>query len=111
MPQLPSRTSFKAIAENLVTTLYPRHVAPPKVSPVGVDGFLASKLKSALVSLREQIRREPKLAKGIDAAAQALKASRITRAFAETLPNTRALLDTDIPPPSGAIPPREVWTK
>ena len=96
LPELPSRAAVKAIVESLVATLYPRHFAPPEVRPDTVDVFLTETLQSALASLREQVRRELQLANGIDAAAQALKAAEITRAFAETLPKTRARLDTDI---------------
>jgi serine O-acetyltransferase len=96
LPELPSRASIRAIVESLVATLYPRHFAPAEVLPDGVDGFLHSTLKSALASLREQVRRELQLANGIDAATQAQTAAEITRAFADTLPKTRALLDTDI---------------
>src|SRR5208283_6156635 len=96
LPELPSRAAVKAIVESLVATLYPRHFAPPEVRPDTVDAFLTETLQSALASLREQIRRELQLANGLDAAQQALKAAEITRAFAETLPKTRARLDTDI---------------
>jgi len=95
VPELPSRASVKAIVENLVATLYPRHFAPADALS-DVDGFLKSTLSSTLSSLREEIRRELQLANGINAAQQALKASQIIRAFAQTLPRTRALLDTDI---------------
>ena len=96
VPELPSRAAIRAIVEDLVATLYPRHFGPPEVIPDGVDGFIASTLKSALVNLREQIRRELQLLDGADFVAQAEKAAEITQAFAKTLPRTRALLDTDI---------------
>ncbi|MFY9655248.1 MAG: serine O-acetyltransferase EpsC [Methylocystis sp.] len=96
VPELPSRAAIKAIVEDLVATLYPRHFGPAEVLPDGVDGFIASALKSALANLREQIRRELQLLDGADFVAQAQKAAEITHAFAKTLPKTRALLDTDI---------------
>ncbi|ARN82811.1 serine O-acetyltransferase EpsC [Methylocystis bryophila] len=94
-PELPSRASIKAIVEDLVATLYPRHFAPAHALP-DLEGFLNVTLDSALASLREQIRRELQLANGMDAAALAQKAKEMTRAFAQTLPKTRALLDTDV---------------
>ncbi len=96
VPELPSRAAIKAIVEDLVATLYPRHFGPAEVLPDGVDGFIASALKSALANLREQIRRELQLLDRRDFVAQAQKAAEITHAFARTLPRTRAVLETDI---------------
>ncbi len=97
--ELPSQDVLSDILEGVTAALFPRHFGPAGLTEEAVDSFIADTLDEALHSLREQIRRELRLAPylpGKDAAQLDAKAREITRAFAEKLPKVRGLLETDI---------------
>jgi serine O-acetyltransferase len=97
--ELPSQDVLSDILEGVTAALFPRHFGPAGLTEEAVDSFIADTLDEALHSLREQIRRELRLAlylAGKDAAQLDAKAREITRAFAEKLPKVRGLLETDI---------------
>lgn len=96
-PELPSRAAILDIVADLVSVLYPRHFGPPQLTIETVDGFVAATLERALLSLREQIRKELLLfaEEGAKEAPEA-EAKRIADAFLAALPRARSLLDTDI---------------
>jgi serine O-acetyltransferase len=96
-PELPSRRAVAALIEGFVAALYPRHFGPPELALDSTDHFIASTLETALQSLREQLRRELRLFAGNgDVAKATRRADEITAAFAQAIPEVRALLDTDI---------------
>jgi len=99
LPELPSRETMERIVDGLVSSLYPRQFGPADLGIDSFDGYIAYTLDVSLRSLCEQVRRELELVgeRNDDARAeQADKAADITAAFAQALPNIRALLDTDI---------------
>jgi len=99
LPELPSRDATIEIIEDLAASLYPRHFGPPELTTDGADGFVLYTLDKSLRALREQVRRELQLlANGADDGQTDYRprAHEIVDAFAEALPQIRALLDTDI---------------
>ena len=84
----------------VAAALFPRHFGPAGLTEEAVDSFIAHTLDDALHSLREQIRRELRLAPylpGKDTEQLDAKAREITRAFAEKCATPR-------PPPVPASP-------
>ena len=97
-PELPSRLKVIAIVESLVSALYPRHFGPQGLDAQSLDAFVTETLQSALRALTVQVRLELSLsATGIGAPErQPADADEIVRRFAASLPEVRALSDSDI---------------
>ncbi len=96
LPELPSRAAIVDAVEDLTAVLYPRHFGPCELRPETTDAYVARALERALRALREQIRRELALFFGDVAAAPDFQSEEIAQQLAHTLPEIRALLDTDI---------------
>ena len=97
--ELPSQEALSDILEGLSAALFPRHFGPPSLTEEGVDYFIGRTLEGALHSLLEQVRREVKLAPGLQHDGRSQReeqALKITRAFAANLPKVRVLLESDI---------------
>jgi len=97
--ELPSQETLAVIVKGLSAALFPRHFGPSAVTEDNVDAFIIRSLEAALELLREQVRRELQLAQAaliendpsIDR-----RAASIIHAFAESLPDVRALLESDV---------------
>ncbi len=99
MPVLPSRDVVLDITESLVGVLFPRHFGPAGLGAREIDTYVARTLDVALRKLRHQIELEVAMAEDWPsecAPPPARDASQICAAFADALPDVRALLNTDI---------------
>lgn len=97
--EMPSREVLAQIVQGLCAALFPTHYGRPDLSDESIDYFVGNTLHSTLVALAEQIRRGLLFVTDADAdmeAGLAIKAVEITRAFASQLPETRALLVSDL---------------
>ncbi|WBK01927.1 serine acetyltransferase [Methylocystis parvus OBBP] len=97
IPDLPSRAAIVDLVEALVCVLYPRHFGPYGLTQQATDIFIARTLDRGLRTLREQIGRELELfSRDGERGGVARQADEIVNAFAQAVPQVRALLDTDI---------------
>ena len=99
LPELPSREAMTLIVDGLAAALYPRHFGPSELTVDCTDGYLLYTLSATLRSLQEQVRRELHLHDARSDLApdeHGPQSLEIVREFAASLPNVRALLDTDI---------------
>ncbi len=99
LPELPSREAMTLIVDGLAAALYPRHFGPSELTVECTDGYLLYTLSATLRSLQEQVRRELHLHDARTDLApdeHGPQSLGIVREFAASLPNVRALLDTDI---------------
>ncbi len=93
----PSRQSLGRIVASLGAVLFPLRLGPPELNPGNEDAYVETVLESALSQLAAQIRQEllsarrPALPDDVEADVQS-----IIRAFAQSLPDIRSLLDTDV---------------
>ncbi|MGK5064084.1 serine O-acetyltransferase EpsC [Janthinobacterium sp. LB3P112] len=102
--ELPSREALTTIVNGLSAALFPTHYGRPNLTDESIDYFVGDTLNTTLNRLSEQVRRgllfsvpageEPHAAS--DDAALAQQARDITRAFAASLPDIRALLVSDV---------------
>ena len=106
MPELPSRDAMIEIVDALVSVIYPRHFGPPGLRADDLDVFIAKTLDATSQSLEEQCVASFCFSRAGDETPADLerRATEITREFVLGLPKIRALLDTDIPPLTRAIP-------
>jgi serine O-acetyltransferase len=97
-PPLPSRSATVAIMDGLAAALFPRHFGAPGPTDESRDAFVTTTLTQTLPALEQQVRLELELRadEGDGAADHARRAFEIVSAFADDLPNIRALLETDI---------------
>ena len=98
-PQLPSRAKTIAIADAVVSAIYPRHFGPQGLTLPEIDAFIAETLRSALSALTDQVRLEStsaSLGAGVRSAGDAdLSAEEVVGAFSASLPDVRKLADGD----------------
>jgi len=98
--ELPSREALTTIVNGLSAVLFPTHYGRPNLTDESIDWFVGDTLNTTLNRLTEQVRRGLHFAEGPDAQAtdDALtqRAHEITRAFAASLPEIRALLVSDV---------------
>jgi serine O-acetyltransferase len=97
--ELPSREALTTIVNGLSAVLFPTHYGRPNLTDESIDYFVGDTLNTTLNRLTEQVRRGLQFAGGdVDMAEDALtqKAHEITRAFAASLPQIRALLVSDV---------------
>ena len=101
--ELPSRAALTTIVNGLSAALFPTHYGRPNLTDESIDYFVGDTLNTTLNRLSEQVRRGLlfSVAPGdvhLDASDDALasKARDITRAFAASLPDIRALLVSDV---------------
>jgi len=93
-PKLPSRTTLSSVVEGLSAALFPNRLGPPGLTDEGIDYFVGHTLDVALRALCDQVGRELKFAVESDDAEE--QSCSIVREFARSLPDIRALLDSDI---------------
>jgi len=107
--ELPSREALTTIVNGLSAALFPTHYGRPNLTDESIDYFVGDTLNTTLNRLSEQVRRgllfsAPAQAvpagdeegAASDDAALAQQAREITRAFAASLPDIRALLVSDV---------------
>ena len=96
--ELPSRAELVQILEGLSAALFPTHYGRPNLTDESIDYFVGDTLNTTLDRLHEQVRRG--LQFGAEVAEteedQARAALGITRAFAASLPQIRALVVSDV---------------
>ena len=102
--ELPSREALTTIVNGLSAALFPTHYGRPNLTDESIDYFVGDTLNTTLNRLSEQVRRgllfsipagDEQNGAGDDAA-MAQQARDITRAFAASLPDIRALLVSDV---------------
>lgn len=101
--ELPSWDAVGDIVNNLCGALFPMRLGPPDLRQESEDFYIGHTLDAALNALLLQVRLElryaqryvfhesPDLGHNLDVVAE-----RIVRAFAQTLPEVRQLLDSDV---------------
>ena len=107
--ELPSREALTTIVNGLSAALFPTHYGRPNLTDESIDYFVGDTLNTTLNRLSEQVRRGllfsapahavPAGDEGdaaSDDAALAQQARDITRTFAASLPDIRALLVSDV---------------
>lgn len=96
--ELPSRAQLVQILEGLAAVLFPTHYGRPNLTDESIDYFVGDTLNTTLDRLHEQVRRGLQFGAVAPETeeAQAQAALSITRAFAATLPQVRALLVSDV---------------
>lgn len=102
--ELPSRAALTTIVNGLSAALFPTHYGRPNLTDESIDYFVGDTLNTTLNRLSEQVRRgllfsvpaDDEQSGASDDAALAQQARDITRAFAASLPDIRALLVSDV---------------
>jgi serine O-acetyltransferase len=94
---LPSREALVRVVASLRAALFPAHFGPSDLTEDGVDYFVGHTLDRTLAVLHEQVLRGLLFASGgCERARAEARATEVTRAFAASLPEVRALLEMDI---------------
>jgi len=97
--EFPSRDALAGIVTLLKGALFPMRLGPPDLRSQDEDAFVASSLRAALETLAEQARLElhqPAQRGALATDDIDARVSAVVTAFAQSLPATRALLDTDV---------------
>jgi serine O-acetyltransferase len=97
--ELPSREALTTIVNGLSAVLFPTHYGRPNLTDESIDYFVGDTLNVALDRLVGQVRRALRFNPGLEEAGElelAERAHNITRAFAGSLPEIRALLVSDV---------------
>lgn len=94
--EFPSRDALSTLIDQLKAALFPMRLGPHDLRQESEDIFVAHQLDSALHALLGQIRLELRLSAPHTAAGADAMALDIARAFAESLPQIRRLLDSDV---------------
>jgi serine O-acetyltransferase len=97
--EFPSREALSAVVEGLKGALFPMRLGPPELRVESEDYYVAHTLDTALHALLEQARLELHYSSRHAPVAEAELAERATQAvqaFAQSLPQTRRLLDSDV---------------
>ena len=87
--ELPSRADLVQILEGLFAVLFPTHYGRPNLTDESIDYFVGDTLNTTLDRLHEQVRRGLQFGGARDAHA-------VTRDFAASLPQIRALVVSDV---------------
>jgi serine O-acetyltransferase len=87
--ELPSRAELVRILEGLSAVLFPTHYGRPNLTDESIDYFVGDTLNTTLDRLHEQVRRGLQFGGERDA-------QTITREFAASLPQIRALVVSDV---------------
>lgn len=97
-PKLPSRKALQEVLEGLSAALFPNRLGAPGLNEEGIDYFVGYTLDVALRELNAQIQLELRYSADTehDKTPSAEAALNKARAFAQTLPQIRQLLDTDL---------------
>lgn len=96
--ELPSREALTTIVNGLFAVLFPTHYGRPNLTDESIDYFVGDTLNTTLNRLTEQVRRGLQFAEVADATEDSLtrRAYEITRQFAASLPDIRALIVSDV---------------
>jgi len=97
--ELPSREVLKQVIEGISAALFPTHYGRPDLNDESIDYFVGDTLNVALDRLVEQVRRALRFSPEFDELSElelAEQARAITRTFAASLPEIRALLVSDV---------------
>jgi serine O-acetyltransferase len=97
--ELPSREALTTIVNGLSAVLFPTHYGRPNLTDESIDYFVGDTLNTTLNRLTEQVRRGLQFSDQLNVNSEdALteQAHDITRAFAASLPQIRALLVSDV---------------
>lgn len=92
----PSRLALGQIVDNLAAALFPMRLGPRGLTLETEDAFVVSSLRRALPDLAAQVRMELHAGRAQNEASIHAAANRIVAALAESLPEVRRLLDTDL---------------
>jgi serine O-acetyltransferase len=97
-PKLPSRKALQEVLEGLSAALFPNRLGAPGLNEEGIDYFVGYTLDAALRELNALIQLELRYSADNehDKPPSAEAALNKARAFAQTLPQIRQLLDTDL---------------
>ena len=96
-PQLPSRQSILALADDICRVIFPRHLGSRDLSNIDLDGYVGQVLERALPLLEREIALELSLPnRGEEAIAAHGDAAQIAANFIEALPRVRQLADFDV---------------
>lgn len=97
--EFPSREALAQVVEQLCGALFPMRLGPADLRQECEDFYVGHTLDAALNLLLEQVRLElgyqARHGAGDESQARS-RAAALVRAFASTLPETRAVLDTDV---------------
>ncbi|MTV36673.1 serine O-acetyltransferase EpsC [Duganella radicis] len=97
--ELPSRDALTTIVNGLQAVLFPTHYGRPNLTDESIDFFVGDTLNTTLNRLAEQVRRGLQFSAEEavpDEEALTKQAHDITRQFAASLPEVRALLVSDV---------------
>ena len=97
-PKLPARKALQALVDGLSAALFPNRLGTPGLKEEGLDYFVGYTLDTALRELNTQIQLELRYSADTthDKTPSTEAAFYKVRAFAQTLPSVRLLLDTDL---------------
>lgn len=95
--QFPSRRTLAKLLRDLGIALFPLRLGPPELTAGNENAWIAATLESTLSQLGAQIALELRVAQpGIAPNAEGEAVEHILTAFADSLPEIRALLDADV---------------
>jgi serine O-acetyltransferase len=97
--ELPSREVLRQVVDGVSAALFPTHYGRPDLNDESIDFFVGDTLTVALDRLVEQVRRALRFTpqgEEFEEAELAERARAITRDFAASLPDIRALLVSDV---------------
>jgi len=95
--EFPSRVALREIARQLRATLFPLRSSLPGVREDNENAWVEATLETILSQLAAHIALELRATRpGVSPAEEGREAERIVGAFAESLPEIRALLDEDV---------------
>ncbi|AVR97405.1 serine O-acetyltransferase EpsC [Pseudoduganella armeniaca] len=96
--ELPSREALTTIVNGLFAVLFPTHYGRPNLTDESIDYFVGDTLNTTLNRLTEQVRRGLQFGEEAEATEESLtrRAHDITRQFAASLPDIRALIVSDV---------------
>jgi serine O-acetyltransferase len=97
-PKLPARKALQTVVDGLSAALFPNRLGTPGLKEEGLDYFVGYTLDTALRELNAQIQLELRYSADTthDKTPSTEAAFYKVRAFAQTLPSVRLLLDTDL---------------
>jgi serine O-acetyltransferase len=97
--ELPSRAVLQQVIEGVSAALFPTHYGRPDLNDESIDYFVGDTLNVALDRLVEQVRRALRFNPELESIGEPElkeRAREITRRFAGSLPEIRALLVSDV---------------
>lgn len=97
-PKLPARKSLQTIVDGLAAALFPNRLGLPDLQEEGIDYFVGHTLDTALRELYVQVQLELRYSYDTEQTKAPCNATALekVRAFSNTLPQIRMLLDSDL---------------